>query len=155
MKIWKAALACGALGLGAVAGAHPVQAQANQFPDVPANHWAYAAVQDLADKGYVKGYPDGRFLGKRDLTRYEFATVIDRIVQTVNDLNAKVTTTPTGVPVTQDDLNKLQALVDSFRTQLEAIQSQIGTVPSGVSLQEHTRKLVVAAWHQGRGRPDD
>ena len=146
MKIWNAALACGALALGGVIGAHPAQAQGTQFPDVPANHWAYQAVQDLADKGYVKGYPDGKFLGARDLTRYEFATVIDRMVQTINDLSAKVAagtapTTPTGNYVTQDDLNKLQALVDSFHTQLEAIQSQIGTVPSGVTLQDELDSL--------------
>lgn len=131
MKIWNAALVCGALAAGAVVGVHPVQAQGTTFPDVPANHWAYQYVQDLADKGYVKGYPDGRFLGKRDLTRYEFATVIDRIVQTVNDLNTKVSaipTTPTGTPVTQDDLNKVQALVDSFKTQLDTIQSNISSI---------------------------
>ncbi|MBV9850945.1 MAG: S-layer homology domain-containing protein [Armatimonadetes bacterium] len=128
MKIWTAALACGALAGGAALGTLPAQAQGTTFPDVPANHWAYQAVQDLADKGYVKGYPDGRFLGKRDLTRYEFATVIDRIVQTVNDLNTKVgaiPTTPTGTPVTQDDLNKIQALVDSFKAQLDTIQSNV------------------------------
>ncbi len=130
MKIWQSALACGALALGAVAGAHPAQAQGTQFPDVPTNHWAYQAVTDLANEGYVKGYPDGKFLGGRALTRYEFATVIDRIVQTVNDLSTKVgtLTTPTGTPVTQDDLNKIQALVDNFQTELAAIQSQVGTL---------------------------
>jgi len=43
------------------------------FPDVPQNHWAYQAVTDLASKGYVKGYPEGVFLGQRVMTRYEFA----------------------------------------------------------------------------------
>ena len=49
-----------------IGGAAPAQAQGTQFPDVPANHWAYQAVMDLANKGYVKGYPDGQFLGKRE-----------------------------------------------------------------------------------------
>lgn len=137
MKIWSAALACGLIVGGGTFVAEGAYAQAASFPDVPANHWAYQAVQDLADKGYVKGYPDGKFLGKRAMTRYEFATVIDRMVQTVSDLSAKVAasantppTTPTGTPVTQDDLNKLQSLVDSFRTQLDAIQSQINGDPA-------------------------
>jgi hypothetical protein len=82
-------------------------------------------VQDLADKGYVKGYPNGQFLGGRTLTRYEFATVIDRIVQTVTDL--KNGQTPTGQPVTQEDLNKIQVLVDGFQKQLDTIQSQAAT----------------------------
>jgi hypothetical protein len=133
VKIYHAALACGFLALGAVAGAHPVQAQGMQFPDVPANHWAYQAVTDLANEGYVKGYPDGKFLGNRTLTRYEFATVIDRIVQTLDGLNTKVSAiqpiqTPTGTPVTQDDLNKIQALVDNFGTELTTIQSNIGNI---------------------------
>lgn len=124
MNTWRTALLCGLLANGSVA----THAQAASFPDVPANHWAYQAVQDLADKGYVKGYPDGKFLGKRALTRYEFATTIDRMAQTVSDLSAQFkagqpVTSPTGTPVTQDDLNKINALVDSFKTQLAAVQS--------------------------------
>ena len=128
MNTWKAALAFGLLAGGVAGGALPVAAQGTTFPDVPANHWAYQAVSDLADKGYVKGYPDGKFLGKRALTRYEFATVVDRMAQTITDLSAQVkagqaVTTPTGVPVTQDDLNKINALVDTFQKQLADIQS--------------------------------
>lgn len=147
MKTWKAGLACGLLAGSITIGASPAHSQASTFPDVPANHWAYQAVSDLADKGYVKGYPNGRFLGGRALTRYEFATVIDRMVQTIGDLSATVkagqpVTTPTGTPVTQDDLNKIQALVDGFKTQLDAIQSQIGPAqPGGVSLQDEIDAL--------------
>jgi hypothetical protein len=131
VKIWNTALLCGALAIGAGAIAlhpQPVQAQGTTFPDVPTNHWAYQAVTDLANEGYVKGYPDGNFLGQRALTRYEFATVIDRIVATVSDLSSKVNgspTTPTGVPVTQDDLNKIQVLVDAFQPELDAIKANV------------------------------
>ena len=123
-------LAAGLSVLGISAAQKTAHAQTASFPDVPANHWAYQAVQDLADKGYVKGYPDGKFLGKRALTRYEFATVIDRMAQTVADLSAQVkadqtapVVTPTGTPVTQDDLNKINALADTFQKQLADIQS--------------------------------
>ena len=51
------------------------------FPDVPSNHWAYQAVQGLADKGLVEGYPDGTFGGDKMMTRYEFASIIYRAVQ--------------------------------------------------------------------------
>jgi len=111
------------------------RAQQSTFPDVPANHWAYQAVQELADKGYVKGYSDGKFLGGRTMTRFEFATIIGRMVQTVSDLSAKfqagqIPTTPTGTPVTEDDLNTIQALVDSFKEQLAAIQSSVAGATS-------------------------
>lgn len=114
----------------AVALSPACHAQGAAFPDIPQNHWAYQAVQDLANKGYVKGYPDGKFLGNRDMTRFEFATLIDRMAQTIDDLSQKVAagqapTTPTGVPVTQDDLNKIQVLVDTFQQQLTAIQSTV------------------------------
>jgi hypothetical protein len=128
LNTWKAALAYGLLIGGGAALPIGAQAQTAAFPDVPANHWAYQAVQDLADKGYVIGYPNGKFLGNRTLTRYEFATVIDRMAQTVQQLSTQIKAgqpvdTPTGMPVTQDDLNKIQALIDTFKTQLDAIQS--------------------------------
>ena len=94
------------------------------FPDVPANHWAYAAVTDLANKGYVKGYPNSTFLGNRALTRYEFATVIDRILQTVDEIK-NAPAAPATPQVTQDDLNKIQVLVDTFKQQLGDIQTNL------------------------------
>ncbi|WP_301963261.1 ESPR-type extended signal peptide-containing protein, partial [uncultured Megasphaera sp.] len=36
-----------------------------EFPDVPANHWAYEAVTKLAGNDVVAGYPDGEFHGDR------------------------------------------------------------------------------------------
>jgi len=50
-----------------------------QFSDVPIDHWAYDAVEYLAEEGFVTGYPDGTFQGDRQLTRYEFAMVISRV----------------------------------------------------------------------------
>lgn len=47
-----------------------------EFPDVPANHWAYEAVSKLAGNDIVEGYPDGDFHGDRTITRYEMAQVI-------------------------------------------------------------------------------
>lgn len=51
------------------------------FPDVPRDHWAYEYVKSLADRGYLQGYPDGKFKGDRSLSRYEYATVIYRALQ--------------------------------------------------------------------------
>lgn len=54
---------------------------AGMFPDVPENHWAYEAVKDLKDRGYVAGYPDGTFKGDRTMTRYEFAQIVHNALQ--------------------------------------------------------------------------
>lgn len=130
MKSWIAAFACGAIAAGTFTVTTPAHAQdatAGSFPDVPANHWAYQAVRDLASKGYIKGYPNGKFLGQRALTRYEFATLIERMLQTINDMNTRIgaatapPVTPTGTFATTDDVNKIQALVDSFKTQIDTL----------------------------------
>ena len=57
-----------------------IPALANPFVDVPLTHWAYDAVQVLAAKGVVIGYPDGTFGGQRTLTRYEFAEATARLL---------------------------------------------------------------------------
>jgi S-layer family protein/phosphate-selective porin O/P len=137
---------CGSLALRSVAGGvcfllamaavAPVRAQ-DAPPDVPPGHWAYEAVRDLANKGLVMGYPDGKFMGKRALTRYEMATIIQRLLRTVDAMVKAATPPPTTPPapppppppppkgVTQDDLNKIQVLVDQFRTELTAIQADL------------------------------
>ena len=51
-------------------------AAANPFSDVPAGHWAYDAVTQLAAKGIVEGYGDGTYLGNRNITRYEMAQMV-------------------------------------------------------------------------------
>ena len=51
------------------------------FPDVPENHWAYAYVKKLADRGLLEGYPDGEFKGTRTITRYEFAAIFSRALE--------------------------------------------------------------------------
>lgn len=131
MKIWTAAIAGGLLALGAAAGAPQAHAQAAPFLDTPTNHWAYEAVQNLAKRGIVIGYPDGTYGGKRPLTRYEFAVAINRMLTTLDDIrNAQNgTPAPPGTPgvqtLTQDELNQIQALIDKFRPELDTIQTNL------------------------------
>lgn len=49
---------------------------ANPFSDVPAKHWAYDAVNKLAQAGIVDGYNDGTFRGDKTMTRYEMAQIV-------------------------------------------------------------------------------
>ncbi len=53
---------------------------AGMFPDVPKTHWAYPYVEHLKNKGIVIGYPDGTFKGERNITRYEEAAMISRLI---------------------------------------------------------------------------
>jgi hypothetical protein len=61
-----------------------------EFPDVPANHWAYEAVNTMASQGIIEGYPDGTFGGDRSMTRYEFATLVYRALQKGVTMNADI-----------------------------------------------------------------
>ena len=62
---------------------------ANPFSDVSPDDWAYQAVSDLSDQGVVEGYPDGTFKGERNMTRYELAQVIARLMAREDRLNAE------------------------------------------------------------------
>lgn len=61
-----------AMALGVTASAYA----ANPFSDVPANSWAYDAVNKLAAEGIIDGYPNGTFGGDRLMTRYEMAQIV-------------------------------------------------------------------------------
>ena len=53
---------------------------ANPFSDVPFSHWAYDAVAKLSAKGIITGFPDGTFKGQRQVTRYELAMILARLM---------------------------------------------------------------------------
>ena len=72
-----------------------------EFPDVPANHWAYEAVSRLAGNGIVEGYEDGKYHGERQMTRYEMAEIIYKALSK-------------GAQVEK-------GLVDEFRPELQAM----------------------------------
>ena len=111
-----ALLSCGAL-----------TARAQDAPaDIKPDHWAYAAVEDLAKKGLIKGYPpDGKFLGGRTLTRYEAATILKRVLDRMDEI---VKQSQPGNGVTKEDIENLRSsaaeirrLVDDLKTQLTVI----------------------------------
>lgn len=60
------------------------------FPDVPENHWAYEYIYKLAAQGVIEGYPDGNFCGDRMMTRYEFAAILYRAMQSGAPLESKI-----------------------------------------------------------------
>ena len=59
-----------------VGAASTTFAAANPFSDVPADHWAYDAVAQLAADGVIDGYGDGTYKGQQNITRYEMAQMV-------------------------------------------------------------------------------
>ncbi len=70
-----------------VGAASTTFAAANPFSDVPADHWAYDAVSQLAADGVIEGYGDSTFRGDRSITRYEMAQMVARAMAK-NDVSA-------------------------------------------------------------------
>lgn len=60
------------------ASASTAFAATNPFEDVPADHWAYDAVAQLAADGVIEGYGDGTYRGDREITRFEMAQMVAR-----------------------------------------------------------------------------
>ena len=88
-------------------------ASATPFSDVPANHWAYQAIQSLAADGLVEGYPDGKFKGDRPLTRYEMAVLVARVIAKLQANGAQF--------ASKADLDKLQKLIDALKDELDSL----------------------------------
>lgn len=63
----------------------PAMAQDN-FPDVPENHWAYEALENLKREGILVGYPDGTYKGPRAATRYEMAVALNAAYQRLKNI---------------------------------------------------------------------
>ncbi len=123
-------------------------AHAQTPQDVPLEHWAYDAVRSLIEKGYFEGYPDGSFLGKRAMTRYEIAVLIKRII---DDFSARiealesrpqlpVTSQETATPskpeaqakIDSADLEKLQKLIDEFKPELVVIGTRLDKIETAL-----------------------
>lgn len=50
------------------------------YTDVNSSRWSYGFIANVSEKGYMKGYPDGSFKPKENITRAEFATCMAQIV---------------------------------------------------------------------------
>jgi hypothetical protein len=57
------------------------------FSDVPANHWSYNAISQLAKDGIIEGYQDGTYHGEHILSRYEMAMIVSRAMTKMEKAN--------------------------------------------------------------------
>ncbi|HYE78337.1 MAG TPA: putative porin, partial [bacterium] len=144
---WSARLAAVALALVLVAG----PAVAAPFPDVATDHWAYAAVQYLQDKGLVEGYPDGEFKGHRVLTRYEFAIVVARLYdKLVDELGEDGVIAPDVEAIYQRlegefarDLSDLRELVAGHDERIGELETAFGGLSTRTDKNENDLKSLL------------
>lgn len=88
---------------------------ANPFSDVSTSDWAYQAVADLSDQGIVEGYPDGTFKGQKNITRFEMAQIIARMMAKEDQYNAEQRATLNKLATEYaDELNNLGVRVSDL-----------------------------------------
>ena len=76
--------------MNAILGTNMVVNDDKLFPDVPKNHWAYVAVEDLRERGLLIEFPDGKFKEDSMITRYEFAEIVYRALKRAREIGAEV-----------------------------------------------------------------
>ena len=113
MKKIFAMAAIAALAAGASAYA------ANPFSDVSTSDWAYKAVSQLSDQGIVEGYPDGTFKGQSNITRYEMAQIIARLMAREDQYNAEQRAT-------------IDKLAGEYADELDALGVRVGNLEKKV-----------------------
>jgi len=102
----------------AVTMAFAVPAFANALTDVPANHWAYDAVNKLVAAGVVDGYGDGTFRGDKTMTRYEMAQIVAKAMNKVSTVDEKIIVDKLAAEFGQE-LSDLGVKVDGIQKQLD------------------------------------
>ena len=105
---------------------------ANPFSDVAADHWAYDAIDKLADDGIVVGNPDGTYKGNKTMTRYEMATLVARAMAASEADDAKISAENKAL------IDKLAAEfgseLDALGVRVTALENKVGNVKlSGVA----------------------
>ena len=89
------------------------------YRDVPNNHWAAPAVNDLTKAGIFVGEPDGTFEGTERLSRYELAVILHRFYTQ----QTQVAAGPSEVEVQalRDRIDQLETEVQDLYSLLEQI----------------------------------
>jgi hypothetical protein len=102
------------------------------FVDVPKNHPAYAAVQDLLSRGVLVPTAGGQFMGDQPLLRYDAAVWLYRAIKNIEgkisgtDLTPRLTTLENQVRSLSSDLNRLSSDLSTLSARVNALQQSIG-----------------------------
>ncbi|ABR31610.1 S-layer protein [Thermosipho melanesiensis] len=89
------------------------------FRDVPVNHWAYDAVNELSKLGIVSGMPDGTFQGNQAMTRYQVAVALYRIMNYLQQQIDKAVSNTTDVSKLREQILTLSDIVSTAMNKVE------------------------------------
>ncbi len=112
-----------------------------QFSDVPAGHWAKEAVEALAAKGIILGFPDGTFRGNENLTRYQAALLIYRLLQQIEEELKAQGTSPTMEALSAEDLEALKNAVQELAAELASLGVRVSALEDSAATKEDIARL--------------
>ncbi len=112
-----------------------------QFSDVPAGHWAKEAVEALAAKGIIVGFPDGTYRGNETLTRYQAALIIYRLLQQIEEEMKARGESPTMEAMSSEDLEALKNAVQELAAELAALGVRVSALEDSAATKEDIARL--------------
>ncbi len=105
-----------------VGAASTTFAASNPFSDVPAAHWAYDAVAQLAADGVIEGYGDTTFRGNQSITRYEMAQMVAKAMAKTDVSAADKALIDKLAAEFSDELNNLGVRVSNLERNADMVK---------------------------------
>jgi archaellum component FlaC len=112
-----------------------------QFSDVPAGHWAKEAVEALAARGILIGFPDGTFRGNEGLTRYQAALIIYRLLQQIEEELKAKGESPTMEALSPEDLEALKNAIQELAAELAALGVRVSALEDSAATKDDIARL--------------
>jgi hypothetical protein len=129
-------------------------AQSAAFQDLPADHWAHSDVDFLVRQGYMEGYPDGTFKGRKVTTRYDVALILARILKRMEEKKATLEAS------TEEERAALSRLTKEFRDELGLLDVRVDSLERRMVTNENKvreletllPKVKISGFYRGRGQ---
>lgn len=109
--------------------------------DVPPDHWARGAVEEMIDRGVLGTQDGGLFRGEQPVTRYDLAVALARVLQEAGRA---------AQPLDDADLDAMRTLADRFREDVvtyyqsrEAILEAVRLTQTTVAVLDETLNLAL------------
>ena len=97
---------------------------AGPFSDVPKDHWALEAVENLRSKGIFDGYADGTFKGNKVVSRYHLAMVLAKMLASVETHKDSVS---------KADLKVIERLTMEFADELALMNIKVKSLENDLN----------------------
>jgi len=125
-------------------------ASAPVLSDVPAGHWAKDAVDRLVEQGIILGFPDGTYRGNENLTRYQAAVIIARLLDqmargetTVSELD------PETLESVQNAVQELAADLAALGVRVADLEENAATKDDIARIEERLDNLSLSGGDEG------